>query len=260
MMIINIIESYLLQFINSRDAHNLIAKMEAKNDTLTSTVQGKEIVIESQEKMITEFEEKVAELEALRDKLTDKLIKEENNSKEMNQIMHQYENLLSNMVEDRDHLLYEKEAVKANLNQLKNAFDELHNKYEKAKVVIEGLEQNEKSLTNQIKMYKNALALVEDKYLEFKRYAVIKLNEANNMCKEFCGDQKTPRLPNSARSSHPATPRSKMSSLSHTSERNTDRGNWYKMNHYPNLTDNHLIEDDAYDGDNIFKPLVSNFK
>lgn len=154
-------------------------KVDTENEILKAAVQAKEILIKKNEKKIKELESKVNSLENFKSELTRRLNVENNNTKEMSEIMSNYKSLVSKIISDRESIINDKKEAEVCAASLEEAFNELKEKYEQAKLVIVGLEQNQEVLQNQIDVYKNVLSKVENRYKEFKKYAIEKLNEAN---------------------------------------------------------------------------------
>ncbi|GJQ81469.1 hypothetical protein Trydic_g14625 [Trypoxylus dichotomus] len=137
------------------------------------------------------YNKKILELEQLVEKLTDEnsnlqqVVKENDQNKtSLTGVIVSYENMLEKLVQEHHAVKAERDLAKTHLANLELAFHDLIEKYERAKTIIKGFENNEKSFKAHVVNYEEAIAKVEKKYNDFKGYAVDKLNEANQILKK----------------------------------------------------------------------------
>lgn len=137
------------------------------------------------------YKEKIIELEQLVVKLKEENCElqraareSEENKTNLTGVIVSYENMLEKLVQEHHMVKGERDIAKTHLANLELAFHDLIEKYERAKTIIKGFENNEKSLKAHIENYEQAIAKIEKKYNDFKTYAVDKLNEANQILKK----------------------------------------------------------------------------
>lgn len=143
-------------------------------EKLKQIIKEKDVIIENNEERIRELEIQVTDFNISEDS-----VREEINPNEISDIMNKYENLISDALTEREMLRQEKDTVQNHLANLEVAFHDLVEKYERAKTIIHGYEQNEAALLKHIDDFEKNIQRLETKYIDFKTYAIEKLTEAN---------------------------------------------------------------------------------
>ncbi|XP_022919220.2 transforming acidic coiled-coil-containing protein 1-like [Onthophagus taurus] len=127
---------------------------------------------------IEELEDEMMRLKEENDSLRREL-SDSDGSKDIASIVASYENVMGQLIQDHETVKSERDLVKNHLANLEKAFYDLVQKYERAKNVIKTLEKNEETFHKNLQKYKDNVDQAEKKYMEFKEYAIDKLNEAN---------------------------------------------------------------------------------
>lgn len=140
-----------------------------------------------------EYKEKIKKLEKNEAKL-EKEISEKNkemqgmtrSKEQMNAIVVEYEKTITQMVSHKEGfdsrlkaVENERDTAAQHLNNLEIAFNDVHQKYERCKAVIESLKQNEDVLKASVQEYDAAIKKQENKYEMLKQHAKSQLEKAN---------------------------------------------------------------------------------
>lgn len=133
---------------------------------------------------ILELEESVCKLREENDELQRAIRVNDESKTNLTGVIVSYENMLEKLVEEHQLVKGERDVAKNHLANLELAFHDLIEKYERAKTIIKGFENNEQSFKAHVVSYEEAIAKIEKKYNDFKSYAVDKLNEANQILKK----------------------------------------------------------------------------
>ncbi|XP_045479284.1 cytotardin-like isoform X2 [Harmonia axyridis] len=171
----------LEQKIQSLESKNRILEDKVKRYEEEMRIQNeKQHIIEMQKAKINELEE------MLRSKpktpcIIDKIGDAGFNEKEMEfqKVMHEYDNFLRKVLSERQTLIDEKNTAQNHLANLETAFNDLLQKYERAKKVVEGFKNNEDVLKKQMSDWNKMLNMFNKKYNDLKAYAEKKISEAN---------------------------------------------------------------------------------
>ncbi|KAK9876591.1 hypothetical protein WA026_013970 [Henosepilachna vigintioctopunctata] len=102
-----------------------------------------------------------------------------NREKEFQKVMCEYEELLRRVLSERQNLIEEKNFAQSELVNLKQAFDDLMDKYNRAKEVVEGFTRNEQLMRKQMEDWTKMLISFGKKYTDLKAYAEKKISQAN---------------------------------------------------------------------------------
>lgn len=97
----------------------------------------------------------------------------------MYDILMKYEKMISSTLVSFETEKQEKLTAQNHLARLETAFHDLVQKYERAKEIITGFQENEATLVKHIEEFEENIEKLNDKYLQFKAYAIEKINEAN---------------------------------------------------------------------------------
>lgn len=140
----------------------------------------KKLIIEKDE-IIENNTMKIAKLEETIKQLQDDSQLDERTklNKEMYDILIKYEKLISSTLVSYDNEKKEKIITQNHLTCLELAFHDLIQKYERAKEIILGFQKNEKILLTHIGEFETDVEKLKMRYLQFKKYAVNTINEAN---------------------------------------------------------------------------------
>ncbi|KAK9747139.1 Transforming acidic coiled-coil-containing protein (TACC), C-terminal [Popillia japonica] len=137
------------------------------------------------------YKQKILDLEQLVAKLREENAELQRANKESDEsktnltgVIVSYENMLEKLVKEHHIVKGERDLVKTHLANLELAFHDLVEKYERAKTIITGFENNEKTFKTHVENYEQSIAKIEKKYNDFKSYAIDKLNEANQILKK----------------------------------------------------------------------------
>ncbi|CAH0562387.1 unnamed protein product [Brassicogethes aeneus] len=94
-------------------------------------------------------------------------------------LMEEYENNFSTKVSEQDKLLEVHQTAKMHLANLEFSFSDVHKKYERLKVVLEGYKSNETSLKLTVAMAQNNLKKADERYESLKHYAKAQIDKSN---------------------------------------------------------------------------------
>ncbi|BET01857.1 Transforming acidic coiled-coil-containing protein (TACC) [Nesidiocoris tenuis] len=150
-----------------------IAELEAADPPETESIQ-------------KQLKAKEGEIAKLKKELNEQII----SNRQLVQVMEEYEKTIAQLVtikeegkaqseREKEAIAAERDAAVQHLSNMEVAFNDVHQKYERAKTVIETLHSNEKELK---RSYENAMAALEHQksvYQKFKQHASDKLQEAN---------------------------------------------------------------------------------
>ncbi|XP_065211145.1 transforming acidic coiled-coil-containing protein 3 isoform X2 [Planococcus citri] len=123
-------------------------------------------------------------------KLKNELMERIKSKQQLSLIMEEYEKTMSQMVSKRDEekkehdaiikkIEAERDSTLQHLNNLENAFNDIHQKYERGKAVNEALKKNEDLLKKNLSDYEQTVKTVENKYELLKSHATSQLEKAN---------------------------------------------------------------------------------
>uniref|UniRef100_A0A1B6J7W2 Transforming acidic coiled-coil-containing protein C-terminal domain-containing protein n=2 Tax=Homalodisca TaxID=139475 RepID=A0A1B6J7W2_9HEMI len=105
-------------------------------------------------------------------------------------VMEEYEKTISQLVAQKEEekkesevqkelLMKERDTAMQHLNNMEIAFNDVHQKYERSKTVIEGMKANEDVLKRSLAEYDEAIKTANSKYESLKNHAIRQLETAN---------------------------------------------------------------------------------
>lgn len=147
--------------------------------------------------------------------------------------MTNYEKMISSALISVENEKQEKELAQNHLARLEIAFHDLVEKYERAKQIISGFQQNESVLLKHIEDFEDDLCRLKDRYIQFKSYALKNLNDANATIKSLKNEH--------------------AEQIKDYQEKLSDASSKIKILESDNLKNNKPYT-------SIFQPLVTNFK
>lgn len=142
---------------------------------------------ETKIKKLSEQNEEYAEKEkALSQRVAEKV----RNNKQMSVVMEEYERTISSLIgereteakrwtEERSTLVRERDEAAAHLASMEHAFNDVHTKYERCKVIIQGYKGNEETLKRTVEENNDAIQKLEARYETLRQHAMQQLNKAN---------------------------------------------------------------------------------
>ncbi|CAB3246067.1 unnamed protein product [Arctia plantaginis] len=142
---------------------------------------------ETKIKKLTEQNEEYGEKEkALSQRVAEKV----RNNKQMSVVMEEYERTISSLIgereaeskrwiEERSDLVRERDDAAAHLASMEHAFNDVHTKYERCKVIIQGYKCNEETLKKTVEDNNDAIQKLEARYETLRQHAMQQLNKAN---------------------------------------------------------------------------------
>lgn len=142
---------------------------------------------ETKMKKLTDQNEEYAEKEkALSQRVAEKV----RNNKQMSVVMEEYERTISSLIgereaeskrwiEERSSLVRERDDAAAHLASMEHAFNDVHTKYERCKVIIQGYKCNEETLKRTVEENNDAIQKLEARYETLRQHAMQQLNKAN---------------------------------------------------------------------------------
>ncbi|XP_026809294.1 transforming acidic coiled-coil-containing protein 1-like isoform X2 [Rhopalosiphum maidis] len=141
-----------------------------------------------------EYEIKNLKIECIADKekiknLTNSLISVTKSKDQLSTVIGEYEKTISDMVSKKEDVHKEYEAriayieeerakMERHLQNSEMAFNDVHEKYNSSKQVIEAMKENETKYKNCIKEFEESLKKYEDKYMRLKIHATEQMNKA----------------------------------------------------------------------------------
>lgn len=103
-------------------------------------------------------------------------INDENNYRK---IMQEYEKTIATHIAEIQKLKEENETVSRHLANLELSFSDVHQKYERAKVIIDGFKSNEETLRDKIGLFEDTISKQEERYESLKAHAKAQLEKSN---------------------------------------------------------------------------------
>lgn len=142
---------------------------------------------ETKIKKLNEQNEEYAEKEKT---LSQRVAEKVRNNKQMSVVMEEYERTISSLIGERDAetkrwtderstLLRERDEAAAHLASMEHAFNDVHTKYERCKVIIQGYKSNEETLKRTVEENNDAIQKLEARYETLRQHAMQQLNKAN---------------------------------------------------------------------------------
>lgn len=142
---------------------------------------------ETKMKKLTEQNEEYAEKEKALSKRVAEKVK---NNKQMSVVMEEYERTISSLIgerqseatrwaEEKTTLVQERDEAAAHLASMEHAFNDVHTKYERCKVIIQGYKSNEEALKRSVEENSDVIQKLEARYETLRQHAMQQLNKAN---------------------------------------------------------------------------------
>lgn len=142
---------------------------------------------ETKMKKLTEQNEEYGEKEKTLSKRVAEKVK---NNKQMSVVMEEYERTISSLIgerqseatrwtEERATLVQERDEAAAHLASMEHAFNDVHTKYERCKVIIQGYKGNEEALKRSVEENSDIIQKLEARYETLRQHAMQQLNKAN---------------------------------------------------------------------------------
>lgn len=122
--------------------------------------------------------------------LSQRVAEKVKNNKQMSVVMEEYERTISSLIgeregeakrwtEERGTLVRERDEAAAHLASMEHAFNDVHTKYERCKVIIQGYKCNEETLKRTVEENTDAIQKLEARYETLRQHAMQQLNKAN---------------------------------------------------------------------------------
>jgi chromosome segregation ATPase len=161
------------------EAHNL----RELNRELKERLEDCEVKIK---KLSEQNDEYVEKEKTLSQRVAEKV----RNNKQMSVVMEEYERTISSLIgeretegkrwtEERSTLVRERDEAAAHLASMEHAFNDVHTKYERCKVIIQGYKSNEETLKRTVEENNDAIQKLEARYETLRQHAMQQLNKAN---------------------------------------------------------------------------------
>lgn len=156
-----------------------------KNDN--NTLRERLDQCESKINKLTEQNEEYAEKEK---SLAQKMAEKVKNNKQMSIVMEEYERTISSIIgekdaeskrwnEERQTLVRERDEAASHLASMEHAFNDVHTKYERCKLIIQGYKSNEETYKHTVEENNDAIQKLEARYETLRQHAMQQLNKAN---------------------------------------------------------------------------------
>lgn len=180
----------------AREISKLQDLMIKHEESYEEAIQSRAEEVEALRKRLSELEtggglgDKLSKAEAEVAKLKKELEESQVCKKQLVMIMEEYEKTIAQVVAKREEEKKEFETVKeaiaserdtalAHLSNMEIAFNDIHQKYERCKAVIDAFRQNEEAYKTSLKENEKTIRQQEENYLRLKAHATEKLEEAN---------------------------------------------------------------------------------
>lgn len=162
----------LANFINILQIFRL--QEPASKTQLVKPTQSKENLIEK----IQSLENELSLVKEEKLKLEEKL-KSKYDANAYDQILREFETFISQILIEIVQLKEEKRLAQEDVNKIVKSFNDLSEKYNHAKEIIEGFKINEDILKTELKRSEDVIEQLNNKYKAFKIHADLKITEAN---------------------------------------------------------------------------------
>lgn len=137
-------------------------------------------------KLIEQNEEYVEKEKTLSKRVAEKV----KNNKQMSVVMEEYERTISSLIgerqseatrwtEERATLVRERDEAAEHLASMEHAFNDVHTKYERCKVIIQGYKGSEEALKRSVEENSDVIQKLEARYETLRQHAMQQLNKAN---------------------------------------------------------------------------------
>ncbi|XP_075222568.1 transforming acidic coiled-coil protein isoform X2 [Lycorma delicatula] len=178
------------QEVYHKEMQKLQDLMAKQDQMYKDELKSKSDHIEKLEKKIEKLQCEMGEKESKTQKELQKLEKEKKSKQQLGLILEEYERTISQLLAQKEEekkqfesqketIMKERDTAMTHLNNLEIAFNDVHQKYERSKTVIEGMKNNEDLLKNSLQTYEGTLKKQEDKYNKLRSHAMAQLEKAN---------------------------------------------------------------------------------
>lgn len=180
----------------AREISKLQDLMIKHEESYEEAIQSRAEEVEVLRKRLAELEtggglgQKLAKAEAEVAKLKKELEESQVCKRQLIMIMEEYEKTIAQVVAKREEekkefesakevIAGERDAALSHLSNMEIAFNDIHQKYERCKAVIDAFRQNEEAYKTSLKENERTIRQQEESYLRLKAHATEKLEEAN---------------------------------------------------------------------------------
>lgn len=126
-----------------------------------------------------ELEEQLKEAKAREQQALNELNARNKEDTNIQKIMEEYEKTIATGVADYEKLKEEYETATRHLANLELAFSDVHQKYERTKVIVEGFKKNEETLRANLQLTEETLRQHEERYESLKAHAKAQIDKSN---------------------------------------------------------------------------------
>lgn len=112
------------------------------------------------------MEQKILSLEEQNQKLQKQLEYNQHKEEALQKVLFNYDNLLKEVIIEKNNL--QQNDAMSHVANLESAFYDLLQKYEKAKLLVQGFQENESVLKKQVMEYENILETLRSKFVTYK--------------------------------------------------------------------------------------------
>ncbi|XP_054273557.1 extracellular matrix-binding protein ebh isoform X3 [Macrosteles quadrilineatus] len=139
---------------------------------------------------VVELEAEMKAIKEREQRLKKEVVNKDKSKQQLSLVMEEYEKTISQLVaqkeedrkkfeEEKEMLMKERDTAMQHLNNMEIAFNDVHQKYERSKTVIEGMKANEEILKRSLAEFDEAVKSSTAKYETLKSHAVKQLEQAN---------------------------------------------------------------------------------
>ncbi|KAG5876643.1 hypothetical protein JTB14_012988 [Gonioctena quinquepunctata] len=142
-------------------------------------VQEKDVLIKNNRAKIKELEKELTELKLKNEALEARMKGGSLDEHGFQAIMLSYDDFLKKVWTERQDLLNKTAILETYMENLEASYNELLDKFGKAKIVIQSLKENQDVLKSELDEYRTVIELLETKYESLKIHSESKIAEAN---------------------------------------------------------------------------------
>lgn len=173
-----------------RTVKELLTKQEQEAQCLTDVNKELKERLDDCEIKIKKLMEQNEEYSEKEKSLSQKVAEKMRNNKQMSVVMEEYERTISTLIgereaegkrwtEERATLVRERDEAAAHLASMEHAFNDVHTKYERCKLIIQGYKTNEETLKHTVDENNDSIQKLEARYETLRQHAMQQLNKAN---------------------------------------------------------------------------------
>ncbi|VVC87118.1 unnamed protein product [Leptidea sinapis] len=173
-----------------RAVKEMLTVQEEETQSLRDLSQEMREELERYEMENKKLQEQLTEYTEKEKTLSQKLSEKSRNNKEMCLVLEEYERTISSLICERDSelkrwneekaiLIRERDDAASHLASTEYAFNDVHTKYERCKVIIQGYKSNEEALKQTLEENNDAIQKLEARYETLRQHAMQQLNKAN---------------------------------------------------------------------------------